>query len=250
MVVAFTTIHSKHDLQLLNRHAFSGFTEVERGSITVAVAKQVKGGHTKTAAVKHAIDKCMPQQVEICLNVIEKLGECQENIFGKRLSQTFTAVHAYKKKSQTATSGVEAPNENDFAIPQSASLTPHLYTGKCGKSLGKFMVLIKSDKELLRKEDLCSSVNCGEKGKCVVVPETFITMCECQYPYYGERCDTSLESYRRSRKSTPKSSADRRSQKSKSQSSADRRSRKSTPERSAQGRDYKLFCGSQCEDVD
>ncbi|XP_074478200.1 uncharacterized protein LOC141759769 [Sebastes fasciatus] len=196
MVVAFTTQHSKHDLSLLNRHALSGFTEVQRGTVTVAVAKQVKGGHTNTAAVVQDVKKCLREGLKFCLNVVQKLMECQGTIFGKRLSQTYTAVHAFKKNNQTSTNALEAPDEGDSAIPQSSSLTPHLFTGKCGKVLGKFTIFIKSDEELKSREDLCSKVNCGKNGKCVVVPGTFIAMCECQYPYYGERCKMSLESYK------------------------------------------------------
>lgn len=195
LVVAFTTQNSKHDLALLNRHVLSGFTEVERGAVTVAVAKQVKGSHTMADAVKIAIKECLPEG--ICLNVAETLKKCGVMIHGKRVSQTYTAVHAFKRTSQTATNAVEGPDVEDFAMTESSSLTSHLSTGECGKVFGKFMVLIKSDQELNGKEYLCSKVNCGQNGECVVVPGTFIAMCKCQYPYYGERCKKSFESYKR-----------------------------------------------------
>ncbi|XP_049421036.1 uncharacterized protein LOC125881765 [Epinephelus fuscoguttatus] len=192
MVVAFMTHNSKHDLLILNRHVVSGFTKVERGTVTVAVAKQVKGGYTKTAAIKKAITKCLPQSFKNCLNVAEKLQKCQETIYGKRLSQTYTAVHAFKKERKTL------EDDEDSVTPVSSSLTNHLFTRDCGKLLGKFTIFIKSDEELGSREELCSEVNCGQNGKCVVVQGTFIAICECQYPYYGERCEMRLESCKRS----------------------------------------------------
>uniref|UniRef100_A0A8C4HM38 EGF-like domain-containing protein n=1 Tax=Dicentrarchus labrax TaxID=13489 RepID=A0A8C4HM38_DICLA len=183
MVVAFTTRNSKHKPKLLKRHALSGFTEVQRGTVTVAVAKQVKGAHTKTAAVIAAIKGCLAQGVKMCLDVRQKLMECQKTVFGKSLSQTYTAVHAYKKSSHTSTNTVEAPNDEDSELPESSvslkgqlSLTPHLYTGKL---------------------DPCSKKKCSQNGKCVVVPGTLIAMCECKYPYYGEHCEMTLETYNR-----------------------------------------------------
>ncbi|XP_068565621.1 uncharacterized protein [Cebidichthys violaceus] len=263
MVVAFTTKYSKRDLPFLNLHTFSGFTEVQRGTVTVAAAKQVKGHHTKAAAVKRAVKKCLPEEAKCCLNVVKKLEKCQETIFGKPLFQTFTAVHGYKLKNHASTNDVEAPDDYDF--PESSSL-PFLFMGKCGV-LSKYMVFIKSDEELRGKEHLCSNVNCGENGKCVVVPETFIAMCECRYPYFGERCDMSLESYKRLLQQEPKRRTQTPEQfrKSKSVPPANRRSKCSsrrplqkafilpayrrTPERPAQGHNIRSLCGSLCKDA-
>ncbi|XP_035512361.1 uncharacterized protein LOC118324239 [Morone saxatilis] len=266
MVVAFTTQNSRHKPKLLKRHDLSGFTEVQRGTVTVAVAKQVKGAHTKTATVIEAIKRCLPQGVIMCLDVTQKLMECQETVFGKSLSQIYTAVHAYKKSSHTSTNTVEAPNDEDSALPESSvslkgqsSLTPHVFTGKCGTIFGKFIIFIKSDEEIMGV-DPCSKKKCSQNGECVVVPGTLIAMCECQYPHYGEHCEMTLETYnrqlrqnterrtltperrrkgtsappgnRRSRKSTPRRSSTPRSRKSSSRRSSTRKSRKSTPRRS------------------
>ncbi|XP_018553782.1 uncharacterized protein LOC108898308 isoform X1 [Lates calcarifer] len=197
MVVAFTTQHSKHKPKLLKRHVLSGFTEVERGAVTVAVAKQVKGSHSKAAAVKEAIRKCIPESVKMCVDVAQKLEECRETVFGKRFSQTYTAVHAFKIKSQTSTSAVEVPEDEDLVLTESTLSSPpsSLFTGKCGKLFGKFVVFIKSDEEIMGEKP-CSKVKCGKNGKCVDVSGTLLAMCECQYPYYGEHCEMSLESYK------------------------------------------------------
>ncbi|GLD55045.1 uncharacterized protein AKAME5_000759000 [Lates japonicus] len=163
----------------------------------VAVAKQVKGSHSKAAAVIEAIRKCIPESVKICVDVAQKQEECRETVFGKRFSQTYTAVHAFKIKSQTSTSAVEAPEDEDLVLTESALSSPpsSLFTGKCGKLFGKFVVFIKSDEEIMG-EKLCSKVKCGKNGKCVDVSDTLLAMCECQYPYYGEHCEMSLESYK------------------------------------------------------
>ncbi len=244
MVVAFTTHYSRHLPKIVKRHTLSGFIQVERGTVTVAVAKQVKGQHTAAAAVKRAITKCIPSKTIFCLDVAEKLKECQEKVFGKRLSQTYTAVHAFKRKSHTSTSAVKAPDTEymDSALPESSvslkddsSLTPYLFTGECGNILGDFMVLIKSDVEI-KGDNPCTKVKCQHNGKCVVVSGTFIAMCKCQYPHYGEHCEMSLESYKRQlqqdtegRTQTPE-----RFLKAMSVPPANRRSRQGTPGRSAQ----------------
>lgn len=44
----------------------------------MAVAKQVKGLLTMTAAVKEAINKCLPAGVKICVDVVKKLMECRK----------------------------------------------------------------------------------------------------------------------------------------------------------------------------
>lgn len=126
-----------------------------------------------------------------------------QTVFGKRLSQTYTAVHAFKANSHTSPNAVKAPDDKD-SFPESAvspndkTLTPYLFTGKCGRVLGKFTVFIKSDEEVMEDQShLCSKVNCGQNVKCVVVLGTYIAMCECQYLNYGERCEKSLESYKR-----------------------------------------------------
>lgn len=202
MVFAFTTQNSKHKPDLVKRHIYSGFAEVERGTVTVAVAKQVKGAYTKAASVKQAIERCLSNN-RICVNIPQKIRACRERVLGKELSQTYTAVHAYKSKSQTASTVVELPHVEDSELPHNSvslndpSLTPHLFTGECGKKFGKYTVLIKSDEEIMGVNP-CSKVRCMNNSKCVVVSGTSIAVCECQYPFYGERCEKSLETYKRS----------------------------------------------------
>ncbi|XP_078018695.1 uncharacterized protein LOC144458859 [Epinephelus lanceolatus] len=239
MVVALMTHNSKHDLSILNRHVLSGFTKVEKGTVTVAVAKQVKGGYTKTAAVKEAIKKCLPQRFKKCLNAAEKLQKCQETIFGKRLSQTYTAVHAFKKERKTLKL-VEESDDEDSVTPVSSSLTNHLFTWDCGKFSGKFTIFIKSDEELGSREELCSEVDCGQNGKCVVVQGTFIAICECQYPYYGERCEMRLESCKRSLQQglERRTQSPKRFQRSKSAPPTNQRTLQSNLRRSAQGESF------------
>ncbi|XP_075994195.1 uncharacterized protein LOC142988804 [Genypterus blacodes] len=195
LVAAFTTFFSKQRPKSLKKHVVRGFIKVERGIVTVAVAKQPKGTHTMAAAVKKAIESCSLREKSFCSDVEPKLMECQESVHGKRLSETYTAVHTFVKKNrQGATNAKEAPKEEPDNVepPQ----TPNVYVGKCGKveGIGRryFIVLIKSDEEIMGVNP-CTKTNCGS-GKCVE-PTKFIAMCECKYPQYGERCEKTLETY-------------------------------------------------------
>ena len=60
---------------------------------------------------------------------------------------------------------------------------------------GKFVVLIKSEEEILNI-NLCVKLNnCGgkEKGICMPLQDVFVATCVCKYPYYGEQCEKSIK---------------------------------------------------------
>ncbi|XP_067433862.1 uncharacterized protein [Thunnus thynnus] len=205
IVFAFTTYYSKHGPAFMRRHVYSGFTEVEKGSVTVAVAKQVKGIHyDKAHFVEKAIENCLSRS-QICFDVADTIKKCQEKVLGKSLSQTYTAVHAFKGHDQTAPISIEETvDENSEPltyIPYMDESTPtvsYVHKGKCGNELGNlignYYVFIKSDEEIMGV-DPCSNVKCQHNGECVVV--SGIAMCKCKYPFYGEKCEESLEEYKK-----------------------------------------------------
>lgn len=197
MVVAFVNKKSSHEtLKSLNRHVMSGFTVVTKNTISVAVARQVKGKHTKAALVNQAIGRCIDESV-LCYNVAEKLQECTETMEGIPVSRTYTAVHAYRKHADDSQN---LPDEV-YAAPEERE-DKYIYKGKCKKSPGvkggKFVVLIKSDEEIMTK-DPCSKVDCGgnNKGTCVRFNGNFLAGCECKLPYYGQNCEESLDDYKK-----------------------------------------------------
>lgn len=179
----------------------TGFTEVKKEGISVAVARQVKGTHTKTASVKQTIGRCIKDSVK-CHEVEKKLRECTETMEGKSVTRTYTAVHAYLRKAHDSYNTKEETDEGYEVSAAPEDQTPHVYIGKCEKYLGlgkgKFVVLIKSDEEIMT-EDPCSKLDCGGagRGKCVKVKGMFLAMCECKMPYYGEHCEESLEDYKK-----------------------------------------------------
>lgn len=193
MVVAFITKNSKHKIiETQNKHILSGFTEVTKGEVSVAVARQVKGNHTKASKVKKAIDPCFAKSV-LCYKVPKTLGACGGFVGRIPVSQTYTAVHAFISEGHDSYNAQEV---------QKDAKTPYIYTGKCNKSPGikggKFVVLIKSDEEMMTT-DPCSELDCGgsQKGECVRVENTSLAMCECKLPYYGQNCEQSLEDYKK-----------------------------------------------------
>ncbi|KAL1276509.1 hypothetical protein QQF64_036132 [Cirrhinus molitorella] len=158
----------------------SGFTEVTKEGISVAVARQVKGNYTKAALVKKAIDKCIDNS-DLCYKVAEKLKNCRSTVESKPVSQTYTAVHAYLRESPK-----EAVYEDtDISDEDMSNQTPYILKGKCHKSPGvsggKFVVFIKSGR---RNNDNgpCSKLNCGmdQRGKCVRMTDVFLALCECK----------------------------------------------------------------------
>uniref|UniRef100_A0A672M198 EGF-like domain-containing protein n=1 Tax=Sinocyclocheilus grahami TaxID=75366 RepID=A0A672M198_SINGR len=204
MVVAFITKKSQHKkIKFLNSHVLSGFTPVEEGIVTVAVARQVKGKHTLAPEVKEAIGRCIAESV-LCYKVAEKLAECNELVKGKPVSQTYTAVHAYIRDAHDSQDAQKKQDEDyDVSAAPEDSPDQYIYKDKCQKSPGvkggKFVVLIKSDEEITA-EDPCSKLNCGEKkkrGSCVSIKGMFLAACKCNRPYYGQKCEESLDEYKK-----------------------------------------------------
>uniref|UniRef100_A0A673FYA5 EGF-like domain-containing protein n=1 Tax=Sinocyclocheilus rhinocerous TaxID=307959 RepID=A0A673FYA5_9TELE len=204
MVVAFISKKSKHTiLKFLNSHNLSRFTPVEEGIVTVAVARQVKGNHTLALKVKQAIGRCIDESV-LCYKVAKKLSECSELVKGKPVSQTYTAVHAYIRDAHDSQNAKKKQDEDyDVSAAPEDSPDQYIHKGKCQKSPGvkggKFVVLIKSDEEIMTN-DPCSKLNCGEKkkrGSCVSIKGMFLAACECKMPYYGQNCEESLDDYKK-----------------------------------------------------
>ncbi|RXN20530.1 hypothetical protein ROHU_007062 [Labeo rohita] len=205
MVVAFRTKKSGHKIiETMNRHVLSGFTEVRKDSVSVAVARQVKGTHTKAVMVAQAIARCVDKSV-LCYKVAKKLAECSETVENKPVSQTYTAVHAYLREAHDSHNAQEVPDE-DYEVSaspeDSSAQTPYIYRGECQRSPavkgGKFVVLIKSDEEIMT-EDPCSKLDCGgnDRGSCVPVEGMFLAVCQCNKEYYGQNCEESLDDYRK-----------------------------------------------------
>ncbi|KAG1968283.1 hypothetical protein F2P79_003237 [Pimephales promelas] len=163
--------------------------------------RQVKGNHTKIDLVKQTIGRCIKDSVS-CHEVAQKLSKCTEAMEGKSVTQTYTAVHAYIRKGHAS---YKTEEEDEIIAATKDQTPPAVYIGKCKKYLGmktnNFLVLIKSDEEI-EKKDLCSKMNCGgkERGKCVKMKDVFLAMCECKMPYYGEDCEESLEDYKKNLK--------------------------------------------------
>ncbi|XP_047212231.1 uncharacterized protein LOC124863904 [Girardinichthys multiradiatus] len=197
IVVAFITRHSKYSRfynKFLNRHYLAGFTEVTKGEVSVAVAKQMKGNHVMAEQViKGKIQSCL-SKITDCKKIIESLNKCPQ-INGKPLSDYYTAVHAYVSKSHDS-----AEVEQDEFIDAGRSTPPYIYTGDCKKyniqTGGHFRVLIRSDEDL-KKDNPCKNVNCGgtEKGKCVTLPNVQKAVCQCNKDYMGSRCEISLKEF-------------------------------------------------------
>ncbi|RXN03397.1 hypothetical protein ROHU_009559 [Labeo rohita] len=205
MVVAFRTKKSGHKMrEFMNRHVLSGFTKVTKDSVSVAVGRQVKGTHTKAVLVRQAIARCVDKSV-LCYKVAKKLAECSEAVENKPVSQTYTAVHAYLREAHDSHNAQEVPDEDyEFSTSpeHSSAQTPYIYRGECQRSRavkgGKFVVLIKSDEEIMT-EDPCSKLDCGgnDRGSCVPVEGMFLAVCQCNKEYYGQNCEESLDDYRK-----------------------------------------------------
>ncbi|CAK6984789.1 uncharacterized protein LOC124073953 [Scomber scombrus] len=190
-VVVFNTKNSGHKKsKFMNSHFLSGFTEVTNSNkLTAAVARQLKGKHSKVRSVSEDIKNCVKDSV-LCKNVKTKLKECNA------ITDHYSAIHVFKAKGDRHDSKGETPN---------------FYEGTCsvspGIKTGMFIVFIKSDEEI-EKKDPCSTMECGDetKGKCVVLEKTLIPVCECKKPYYGEKCEESLDKYKEDmNKELPKS---------------------------------------------
>uniref|UniRef100_A0A7N6BGX8 EGF-like domain-containing protein n=1 Tax=Anabas testudineus TaxID=64144 RepID=A0A7N6BGX8_ANATE len=189
ITVAFRTKGSTHrHAKQFNKHILSGFINMTKGDVTVAVARQIKGNQTKADKVRKAIENCLDKSVD-CQNIANKLSECKESVDGIKIDKTYTAVHAYISESHdsfNALDAKQAPDEEYLSL-DTPSRTPYIYTGVCRKfkaiNTGHFRVLIKSDEEMMG-ENPCDKLNCGDEGKG-----------NCQ-DYYGEHCEESLEDYK------------------------------------------------------
>lgn len=210
MVVAYVCKHSDHHIfESLKSHVVAKFTKVMvKDGVCVAVARQVKGTQTKAATIAKVISKCVPKSVQ-CYKVEATLSKCQENIElqGRSIpvSETYTAVHSYTSPEAHDKHGAqEAPESDDEYSVGSPDHTSYIYTGDCKRSRAstkahhKYVVLIKSEEEIVKK-DPCHGWDCGgeDRGSCIRIEGMFLALCECKRPYYGLHCDESLEDYKR-----------------------------------------------------
>uniref|UniRef100_A0A3Q2CJD2 EGF-like domain-containing protein n=1 Tax=Cyprinodon variegatus TaxID=28743 RepID=A0A3Q2CJD2_CYPVA len=197
LVVAFITRNSRHTKSLTkfrNRHNLEGFTEVTKGEVSVAVAKQIKGSYNEVQTVIKDIEKCFTKSN--CEDVIKKLKECKD------LSDKYTAVHAYRRKSHDS-----AESDEDEFIDGEDNSIAGIYTAGCAKmgleakkglfKGGHFRVMIKSDEELNKNKNLCQNVNCGEskQGKCDVLKNVQKAICLCNEGYTGSNCEISQKEF-------------------------------------------------------
>lgn len=202
MVVVFLTKHSSYpDWRSFNKHTLTRFTEVNKDGVTVAVVRQVKGTHTHADKVKRAIPRCFGKMLD-CHKIGETLEKCEqavEGLEGVKVPKSYSAVHAYIDRPHASQDAKPAPDEV-YANPMDNTI-PYIYTGDCKKykvnKNGKFVVLIKSDEEMTN-QDPCKKKECGgQRGTCLQLQGTFIGVCECKAPYYGESCEDSLENYKK-----------------------------------------------------
>ncbi|KAM7387650.1 hypothetical protein PAMA_009998 [Pampus argenteus] len=196
MVVAFKTKNVQHRfLPVGKKHAFSGFTEVPKGEVTVAVGRQAKGTHSKAEDISKIIKTCVKDS-DLCKSVPDILNKCAIKLD--------SIVHAYTSGDHDVSSSTNAQNMDDDSISLyenfenrlPTSVKPYFYMGTCAKQLvkiktGRFVVLIKSDEEI-DEVDPCKDEQCSGKGKCVVLKNTLIPVCECHDGYYGDNCEESL----------------------------------------------------------
>lgn len=190
MVVAFKSSNSEHKhFLLLNKHILTPeFTLVKKDGITVAVARQLKGKHSKTVQIKSAIDKCLkmknvPDNLIPCSKVAEKLSECAEKVDTVPMSQTYTAVHAFAGSAHES----HSESDNNFVIEGKCFILSLLNGFK-----GEYHVMLKSDEEI--KGNPCQTHKCGaeNQGKCVTAGSPSVALCECNYPYYGKTCEKKI----------------------------------------------------------
>lgn len=211
MVVAFPTKNFQHSFfRIGKKHSFSGFTQVPKGDVTVAVAWQAKGYHTEASKVIEAIKKCVSDSVN-CKDVPKTLEACKGIKDG-------TIIHAYTSEGHDITSATDAKgykaDENDnisvyeYDDADNRPYTiPYYYKGKCKKNLvnpmhGRFIVMIKSDEEI-NNINPCNKKKCGvenKRGSCEVLENTLIAVCKCVKPYYGRECEENLVDYKKAMK--------------------------------------------------
>ncbi|KAM4530082.1 uncharacterized protein PAE49_022744 [Odontesthes bonariensis] len=198
LVVAFITRNSQYSFwffKKLNKHFLSGFAEVTKGEVSVAVAKQVKGTYSRAEKVKEDITKCLGKKPD-CQEVIEKLKQCKDNK-GAELMGMVTAVHSYISKSHDSVvdpSKKEQDSDDEYIDQDKTSELPYIHKGQCNKYKifdgGHFRVMIKSDEEM-QNEDPCKDVDCGgiDRGECVPLKNVLKAVCECKMGFHGKECE-------------------------------------------------------------
>lgn len=205
MVVAFKPKMSSHYiLEFRNSHILTGFEPVQKDDVIVSVARQAKGPQTKIKLITDTIASCFEAVVQ-CYKVAKILNKCGKKVKMGGLEipvvETYTAVHAFmwEKKAHQSHGAVKAPEEEweegDGTPVANSAQTPYIYTGVCKTwfKKGKFVVMIKSEEEILTK-DPCIKLKCGgaQRGTCVRVPDVFVAMCKCKYPYFGDNCEKTV----------------------------------------------------------
>ncbi|KAG5264229.1 hypothetical protein AALO_G00251390, partial [Alosa alosa] len=206
MVVAFISKHSSSVFPTLRSHILTYFTSVSNDKVTVSVARQVKGSQTSQIKdITDAITSCVGTTT-LCYKVAETLRLCDRKVgpwgAGVLVTETYTAVHAFTRKAHDSHNCKEMEEEVS-AFPGVHSVkTPYIYSGACkespGMKGGKFVVMIKSEEEIIGKKNPCERMNCGG-GQCVSMMShgIFRALCECKYPYYGEQCEKTIEIYKK-----------------------------------------------------
>ncbi|KAM7371364.1 hypothetical protein PAMP_008616 [Pampus punctatissimus] len=195
MVVVFKTNNVQHRfLQVGKKHTFSGFTEVLKGEVTVTVNRQAKGTHSKATEVSKNIKNCVGDSDKVkCKSVPEKLEKCG-NIKPGTIVDAYTSKHQVSSKTNAHIDDVNISVYENFGNRLSPSENPYYYIGTCVRHVlkhGKFVVLTKSDEEI-NNVDPCKDKQCQNGGKCVLLKNTLIPVCECKINYYGENCEQSL----------------------------------------------------------
>lgn len=190
MVVAFTSHFSKDLWTILRRHILSGFTEVERGTVTVAVAHQIKGkNYAKAKEIKEHFKTCLKDD-KPCKQVEASIQDCFD------ASEVVTATHIFKKHDQSYVSFyAEENDEYSERFMKFVETNDAIYTGKCDLNANDFIVLLKSNEEIEDTYKPCDKKNdpCKNKSECVIAKDTKIPLCKCRSHYHGIYCENKFE---------------------------------------------------------
>ncbi|KAJ0059886.1 hypothetical protein NL108_014571 [Boleophthalmus pectinirostris] len=193
LVVAFTTHFSKGMGRILKRHVYSGFTAVQRGSVTVAVARQLTGSHKNIEYFKRDIG-------DHFRNIKIECRHVEDELLKMNITNAITAVHVYKRAHNNhgrQEKEEEEEEEEEDKLAMSVVIgadKAYTVSGECKRRLGKpgfYTIMIKSDEEVDNKNP-CVSFKCENGGKCEVVPRTNIPMCLCTDLFYGRRCENKI----------------------------------------------------------
>lgn len=88
IVVAFISKSSKFEaklIKLLNKQVMSGFTELTKGDVSVAVARQAKGTHAETNKIGKSIDNCFAKTSAELHCTTQQLRKWMELVDGIKL---------------------------------------------------------------------------------------------------------------------------------------------------------------------